>query len=483
RTFTSMTADVLNANFIAYDALTRNLRVANGYTVPGQAVTVPIVLTAMGNEAKADFRLTYDAARLNTPTVACGAASGAACTIVLDTATAGVIGISVDPVTATYASGLKEVVTITFNTTATTASNTPLVFATTGNLTTDTSGNPLQTTYTNGFVVFQHGLEGDAASRFTGDGLYRPTDIEVTRVLVAGGAANGAYNEFQRADSAPYGTGGDGVLDAIDVQQQINYVAGLAAAQTAGGPVQPLPAPPPFARKIGAYSSVDRVKRAVRVVSATAGAGHKVSVFIEMDAQGDETAASFTLNFDPMKLTNPVVSLGADAAGANLTANTTRASEGRVMMLVDSAVTTAASMRLITVTFDVATDAVTGKTAITFGSDPTPASISSAEAKRLDARYEDGHIMISGATASSIQISGRVQTEDGRGLRNATVTLTDSSGVSRSVVTSTFGRYTFDDVAAGQTYRISVTSKRYRFAAKMIQPIDNLVGADFTAQE
>ena len=86
-------------------------------------------------------------------------------------------------------------------------------------------------------------------------------------------------------------------------------------------------------------------------------------------------------------------------------------------------------------------------------------------------------------TAAGVEIAGRVMTQDGRGLRNARVTIIDSEGNSREVITSSFGSYSFSDVEAGQTYLVSVTSGRYRFATRAIQVSDSISDADFTAQE
>lgn len=84
-------------------------------------------------------------------------------------------------------------------------------------------------------------------------------------------------------------------------------------------------------------------------------------------------------------------------------------------------------------------------------------------------------------TLSNVSISGRVTTPDGRGLRNAVVTLT-SAGATRQATTSSFGLYTFSDVAAGATYSMSVLSKRYRFGSQSVTPAGDLTNVDFTAQ-
>ncbi len=66
-------------------------------------------------------------------------------------------------------------------------------------------------------------------------------------------------------------------------------------------------------------------------------------------------------------------------------------------------------------------------------------------------------------TAAHVSIGGRVTTAKGRAIRNVWITLTDSGGISRTAITSTFGYYSFNDVAAGGDYMISVGSKGYTF--------------------
>ncbi len=82
-----------------------------------------------------------------------------------------------------------------------------------------------------------------------------------------------------------------------------------------------------------------------------------------------------------------------------------------------------------------------------------------------------------------VSVSGRVTTPDGRGLRNATVTLTDSLGVSRSVTTSSFGFYTFGNVPVDAAYVIGVSSRLYRFASRNLVVNDNLTNVDFVGLE
>ena len=86
-------------------------------------------------------------------------------------------------------------------------------------------------------------------------------------------------------------------------------------------------------------------------------------------------------------------------------------------------------------------------------------------------------------TAAGVSVSGRVTTPDGRGLRNARVVITDSLGNARTVTTSSFGTYQFDDVAVGDNYVIGVVSKQYRFSSQLIQVGDTLTDINFVGQD
>lgn len=87
------------------------------------------------------------------------------------------------------------------------------------------------------------------------------------------------------------------------------------------------------------------------------------------------------------------------------------------------------------------------------------------------------------STASGVEISGRVTTPDGRGLRNASVTITDSRGNIRTATTGSFGYYRFEDVEAGSSVVMSVRSNRYRFDTRVFNVVDSLSDVDFSARE
>jgi hypothetical protein len=86
-------------------------------------------------------------------------------------------------------------------------------------------------------------------------------------------------------------------------------------------------------------------------------------------------------------------------------------------------------------------------------------------------------------TAALVSIGGRVLTADGRGIKNLMVTLTDSSGGSRSVVTGSFGYYRFSEVQVGEIYLLTVQAKKYVFGSpsQVVSVQEELTSLDFIA--
>ena len=82
-------------------------------------------------------------------------------------------------------------------------------------------------------------------------------------------------------------------------------------------------------------------------------------------------------------------------------------------------------------------------------------------------------------SAAPAMISGRVLTPTGRGLANAIVSLSNSAGKTIFATTNGFGFYRFADVEVGQSVVISVKSKRYAYAPKVVSLIDELAELDF----
>ena len=82
------------------------------------------------------------------------------------------------------------------------------------------------------------------------------------------------------------------------------------------------------------------------------------------------------------------------------------------------------------------------------------------------------------AVSSMVSVNGQVQTVDGAGIRNVTVTIKDGNGFSQSAVSSAFGFYSFQNVPVGGSYTLTVTSRKFRFALTQISvsaQVDNLI--------
>ncbi|MEQ1924074.1 MAG: carboxypeptidase regulatory-like domain-containing protein, partial [Pyrinomonadaceae bacterium] len=82
-------------------------------------------------------------------------------------------------------------------------------------------------------------------------------------------------------------------------------------------------------------------------------------------------------------------------------------------------------------------------------------------------------------TASGVTVSGRVMSGDGRGLTNARVMIAAPDGETRLVTTGRLGVFNFDDLETGQTYVISVASRRYSFSPQIVPVNDNVSGLIF----
>ncbi len=88
-------------------------------------------------------------------------------------------------------------------------------------------------------------------------------------------------------------------------------------------------------------------------------------------------------------------------------------------------------------------------------------------------------------TAANVSVSGKVSTTNGNGIRNVIVTLTDTNGNILTTRTSSFGYFRFDEIAVGETYVISVYSKRFTFkqSSQVLVVNEELTDINFIAHE
>jgi len=82
-------------------------------------------------------------------------------------------------------------------------------------------------------------------------------------------------------------------------------------------------------------------------------------------------------------------------------------------------------------------------------------------------------------TAAGVSVTGRVLTVGGQGDSGARVSITDTHGSTRTVSTGSFGYFRFDNVQAGGAYVVSVRSKRYVYAPRVLSIFDEISDLDF----
>jgi hypothetical protein len=83
----------------------------------------------------------------------------------------------------------------------------------------------------------------------------------------------------------------------------------------------------------------------------------------------------------------------------------------------------------------------------------------------------------------SATVSGRVLRPGGQALSNTRVFLTDPQGNRVTATTSSFGIFTFSNVETGQTFFLTVSSKRFRYAPQTLSVNGNISGLDLVGLE
>jgi Cohesin domain/Carboxypeptidase regulatory-like domain/Dockerin type I domain len=93
----------------------------------------------------------------------------------------------------------------------------------------------------------------------------------------------------------------------------------------------------------------------------------------------------------------------------------------------------------------------------------------------------DGQIELSAAAPNQAEITGRILDSMGQGVANTRVTLTSTTGQSRTVLSNGFGIYRFGSLQVGQTYTIGVGSRRYSFMLLTVSVTGQSVTTDMIA--
>jgi len=248
----------------------------------------------------------------------------------------------------------------------------------------------LSNTVTVTLTIAPTGYEADVAPRSDGDGQVTMTDwVQIGRYAV-GMDTPGSPGEFLRADCAPRNTLGDGKLTVADWVQAGRYAVGLDPLSPAGGPTSA------SAAQVAGHQAAGKtpILRTVSFAPATLTCGKAGTVQVVLNAQGNESALGFTLNFNPKQVKFVSAKLVGMASNATLNVNNAQASSGHVgiaMMLPLPQTVKAGKQALVEITFQPLTY---GMAPLTFGNQLTACEVASSTATVLPATFINGTVAI-----------------------------------------------------------------------------------------
>ena len=349
--------------------------------------------------------------------------------------------------------------------------------------------------------------EGDIAPRASGgDGAVNVLDlVALGRTLMPNNPdarpANGA--EYQRADSAPRSSRGNAIINNDDLIQLRRYIvepqsnpltpangAIAPAGSNAFKQIENKAVLPNLHQHIFHLKNTGEIKsepqtallEPARISAASVGVSGGVNVPITLSSTGNTSAVQFTIIYNPNKLFVASVS-GGSAAPSNQILTTNRDTPGKINVVaylpIDGAATyPAGDVQILIINFGVSQGA-TGAALIDFADAPVQRLAASANAAAIQLNSSPGRVLIT-PTAATVRLGGRVTVNNGRGLANATVLLTNQNGATRTARTNSFGYYQFAEVAAGETYVVAVTNKQYLFEPQIVTVTQEIGDLNFT---
>jgi Regulatory P domain of the subtilisin-like proprotein convertases and other proteases len=84
-------------------------------------------------------------------------------------------------------------------------------------------------------------------------------------------------------------------------------------------------------------------------------------------------------------------------------------------------------------------------------------------------------------TAAGATVSGRLKTVSGAPVRGGIIKMTNSAGIEKIARSNPFGYFNFKDVSTGETYIITVESKRYKFTPQAVNIMSDIAELNIMA--
>jgi uncharacterized delta-60 repeat protein len=313
-------------------------------------ISVPIQVTAQGDENALNFSLTFDPALLlNNPVPQVTLGNGVSAeTLTIDPSqiALGRLGVSlILPTGQTFAAGTQQLINVTFATAAVVTQSTSILGF--GDLPavrqiSNPSGQTLTAVYTPATITIAPGYEADVSPRPSGNnnGTISISDWVQAGRFAAGLDIANPGTEFQRADCAPRESLGNGAIGVSDWVQAGRYVAGLDPVTAAGGPtVQAQSSLSSFimlkttlagAAQTNSPDGELRGTSRIHLVSQTPSDRQTYLVSVELEAQGHENGLGFSLLFDPERMSFVSAGKGLDIGASPLNVNQLKAAKGRI---------------------------------------------------------------------------------------------------------------------------------------------------------
>jgi len=232
-----------------------------------------------------------------------------------------------------------------------------------------------------------------------GDGRVTTADyVQVGRY--AAGLDTIPLSEFQVADCAPRSTLGDGRISTADWVQAGRYALGVDDPAPCGGPDAAIVLRPSRLDEAPASDG-----RAVSVTGVNALPGSEVTLPVRLAAKGNENALSFTVLFDPARMTFKGATPGTGWTSSIV--NTNEASAGKVGILMGLPIGQASAVGdrdVVLLNFSVAADAA-GTTLVSFADQPTSKEVDDASAETLSADYIAGTVVFAAAPNPTVAVT------------------------------------------------------------------------------
>jgi hypothetical protein len=244
--------------------------------------------------------------------------------------------------------------------------------------------------------------EADVTVRPAGSGTVTVADWTMAGRFAAGlETPPGVGSEFQRADCAPRETLGNGQVSLADWVQAGRYSAGNDPLTAAGGPTAPSGGGGGFAGPM-AMRVASRIDNEVRASSAEFKRGEIGALPVEIDTRGDENALSFSITYEPGKVTFlDAVIVESGGKEVHMLVNDRSAAEGRIaiaLALLPGQAFSAGTHRLIALRFVPARGTGTATMQVKFDDNVIAREMVTVDAKELPKpRYQDATVTITDA--------------------------------------------------------------------------------------